>query len=352
MWYNYEKEVSVVRKSMIRYAEFCTGIGGFTLGITRSKLDAAMVYCNEIDSSCEKTYEENFSRKFDSKDIFEIEVDKLPDFDMMCAGFPCQPFSQAGKGLGFSDARGTVLFKLIEILRAKKPSIVFFENVPNLVRHNKGNTYRFLTDSLSENGYSVFDKVLDSSYFGIPQSRPRVYIIALKKSVFGDCNMAFTEKKTNQTGLRSFLNYGDYSIPISEKWQEYIDLYTKKKSIYDLSFNLPKTRMSLERISPNCDLNDCIFQIRSSGIRAYSLDEPFPTFAVSNSGGGAMIPVLSKERRHLNLTEMKRIMGFPEEFTFPVSRTDSIKQLANAVCPPVIESICNDLNAVVKGILV
>lgn len=337
---------------MIRYAEFCTGIGGFTLGITQSELNAEMVYCNEIDDSCEKTYEENFSRKFDSKDIFEIDAAKLPDFDMICAGFPCQPFSQAGKGLGFSDARGTVLFKLIEIIRVKKPAIVFFENVPNLVRHNKGNTYRFLVDSLTKDGYTVFEKILDSSYFGIPQSRPRVYIVALKHSTFGGSKMIFTEKKTERTGLRNSLNYGDYSIPISDKWQEYIDFYTQKKSIKELSFVLPKTRVSLERVSPNCDLDDCIFQIRSSGIRAYSLDDPFPTFAVSNSGGGAMIPVLSKERRHLNLTEMKRIMGFPEAYTFPVSRTDSIKQLANAVCPPVIESICNDINKIAKGILV
>ena len=91
-----------------------------------------------------------------------------------------------------------------------------------------------------------------------------------------------------------------------------------------------------------------MFQIRSSGIRAYSLDEPFPTFAVSNSGGGAMIPVLSKERRHLNLTEIRRIMGFPEWYDMnAVSRTDAIKQLANAVCPPVIASICDDIKAAV-----
>lgn len=341
-----------MNSTMIRYAEFCTGIGGFTLGITQSGLNAEMVYCNEIDDSCEKTYEENFSRKFDSKDIFEIDADKLPDFDMMCAGFPCQPFSQAGKGLGFSDARGTVLFKLIEIIRVKKPAIVFFENVPNLVRHNKGNTYKFLVESLTKSGYNVFEKILDSSYFGIPQSRPRVYVVALRSSTFGDSQMVFTEKKTERTGLRDSLNHGDYSIPISDKWQEYVDFYTNKKSIEEMSFDLPRTRVALERISPNCDLDDCIFQIRSSGIRAYSLDDPFPTFAVSNSGGGAMIPVLSKERRHLNLTEMKRIMGFPEAYTFPVSRTDSIKQLANAVCPPVVESICNDINRIAEGILV
>lgn len=140
---------------------------------------------------------------------------------------------------------------------------------------------------------------------------------------------------------------GDYSIPISNRWQEYIDLYTNQITPDEVSFDLPKTRTRLERIAPSCDLDDCVFQIRSSGIRAYSLDEPFPTFAVSNSGGGAMIPVLSKERRHLNLTEMRRIMGFPEWYDLSaVSRTDTIKQLANAVCPPVIASICNDINKI------
>ena len=99
----------------------------------------------------------------------------------------------------------------------------------------------------------------------------------------------------------------------------------------------------LERIDKNADLNDCVFQMRSSGIRALSIDKPLPTFAVSVSGGGAMIPVYSKERRHLSLIEMKRLMGFADDFIFPVSRTKAIKQLANAVCPPVIASICQDM---------
>ena len=94
-----------------------------------------------------------------------------------------------------------------------------------------------------------------------------------------------------------------------------------------MTFELPKTRKRLERVSNNCDLNDCVFQIRSSGIRVYSLDDAFPIFAVSNSGGGAMIQVLSRERRHLSLIERRRIMGFPECFDLSdISRTDAIKQ--------------------------
>lgn len=329
---------------MIKYAEFCTGIGGFRLGIEQSCLDAKMVYSNEINDNCEITYYKNFGSKFDSKDLFGVNADELPDFDMICAGFPCQPFSQAGKGKGFDDPRGTVFFKLMEIIRCKKPSIVFFENVPNLKRHDSGNTYKIIIEQLVEDGYKPYDIILDSTFFGVPQSRPRIYIVAFRLEKIGTVNFNFTEKCTEKTALRPFLNLGDYSIPISEKWQEYIDLYTNKKSAEQMSFSLPKTRACLERIANNCNLEDCIFQIRSSGIRAYSLDEPFPTFAVSNSGGGAMIPVLSKERRHLNLTEMRRIMGFPEWYDLSqVSRTDAIKQLANAVCPPVIESICNDI---------
>lgn len=329
---------------MIRYAEFCTGIGGFRLGIEQSSLDAQVVYSNEINDSCEMTYAANFNEKFDSKDLFDIINDELPDFDMLCAGFPCQPFSQAGKGKGFNDPRGTIFFKLLEIIKCKKPNILFFENVPNLKRHDSGNTFRTIISNLEEEGYILHDIILDSTYFGVPQSRPRIYIIGFEKNYIKNRDFNFTEKVTEKTSLREFLNLGDFSIPISEKWQEYIDLYTNKKTANEISFTLPKTRVALERIGQNCNLEDCVFQIRSSGIRAYSLDEPFPTFAVSNSGGGAMIPVLSKERRHLNLTEMRRIMGFPENYDLShVSRTDAIKQLANAVCPPVIASICNDI---------
>ena len=174
------------------------------------------------------------------------------------------------------------------------------------------------------------------------------YIVAFNIEKIECLNFSFTEKRTSKTALRSFLNLGDYSIPVSQKWQEYIDLYTNKKKADQISFQLQKTRRYLERIANNCNLEDCVFQIRSSGIRAYSLDEPFPTFAVSNSGGGAMIPVLSKERRHLNLVEMRRIMGFPEWYDLShVSRTEAIKQLANAVCPPVITSICNDIKRII-----
>ena len=100
---------------MIKYAEFCTGIGGFRIGISNSKMESMPVYSNEIDNRCELTYYKNFNEKFNSKDIFNLNEENLPDFDMICAGFPCQPFSQAGRGDGFKDPRGTIFFKLMAV---------------------------------------------------------------------------------------------------------------------------------------------------------------------------------------------------------------------------------------------
>lgn len=232
----------------------------------------------------------------------------------------------------------------MSIIDEKQPKIVFLENVANLVRHNSGKTYSTILKRLDGIGYSVSSKILDSSFFGVPQSRRRVYIVGLRRSVFGDLSLKFTEKKTERTALRPFIENGVTDQKVSDKWNAYVDLYCGRRKFEEIAFDVPKSRRSIERIVGNCDIADCVLQIRSSGVRALSLDEPFPTFTVLNSGGGAHVPILTKERRRLSLLEMKRIMGFPDDYDFTaVSRTDAAKQLANAVCPPVIRSICDDI---------
>ncbi|GAA8802169.1 DNA cytosine methyltransferase [Helicobacter pylori] len=332
---------------MLRYAEFCTGIGGFRKGIEKSKLNAICVYKNEKSLECEKTYQYNFRESFDSHDIFDISEKTIPDIDMLCAGFPCQSFSIAGKQKGFNDSRGTVFFKLESIIKEKMPRIVFLENVPNLKTHDNGKTFSIIKKSFENIGYNFFYYILNSAYFGIPQKRPRLFIVALRKDIAVN-HFCFTKDNGKRAVLKDILirdNHINMDTNVSDKWQTYIDLYTGKIDINDIDFELPKTRIRLERKSENANLKDCIFQIRSSGIRAYSLDEQYPTFAVSVSGGGAMIPVLSKQRRHLSVNEIKLLMGFPKDYDFPsnVSKTNQIKQLSNAVCPPVIESIANDI---------
>jgi len=326
--------------SSFTFADLCAGIGGFRIGL--ESLGGKCLFSSDVNIDCEKTYKANHHENYNEYDVFDIEESNFPSVDILCAGFPCQPFSIAGKRIGFNDKRGTVFFKIASIAKTAKPKILFLENVANLVRIDKGNTLKTIFDELEKIGYNVHYKILDSSNFGVPQSRKRVYIVAIDESIqsFG---FQFTQKRTAKMPFKDIINEGDFSIPISSKWQTYIDLYTGKISKEEVPFDIPKTRKSLERKDNDADLNNCIFQIRSSGIRALSINKPLPTFAVSVSGGGAMIPVYSKERRHLSLIEMKRLMGFSDDFKFPVSRTNAIKQLANAVCPPVISSICNDI---------
>ncbi|ONI47061.1 hypothetical protein AN644_01790 [Candidatus Epulonipiscium fishelsonii] len=331
------------KQDILTYIELCAGIGGFRVGIEATDQKLRCLYKNEIDEDCEKTYFKNFGETFNKKDIFDINTELLPKFDLLCAGFPCQPFSIAGNKKGFTDDRGKIYFKISEIVNLSKPKILFLENVSNIINHEKGKTFQYIIDDLKSMNYNIFYKVLDSANFGVPQSRPRVYIVGFNKDYYENVQFTFPIDNGKRLIIRDILEAGDNTIPISERWHKYILLYTNKITEQAINFEVPKTRKKLERISKNCDLDDCIFQIRSSGIRAFSLDGVYPTFAVSNSGGGAMIPVLSKEKRHLSLLEIKRLMGFPDSFEFPVSRTSSIKQLANAVCPPVITSIMQSI---------
>jgi DNA (cytosine-5)-methyltransferase 1 len=323
-----------------RFADLFAGIGGFRLGL--EKLDWQCAYSCEIDPKCRLTYEANFGDKVDFLNVYEIKTGDVTNVDVICAGFPCQPFSIAGKRNGFSDERGNVFFKLMDVIKDAKPKVVFLENVPNLVRHDKGFTFGYMTHLIADAKYTSFYEILDSADFGVPQHRRRLYVVAFKEGL-GIKDFNFTKKRTEQQPFRRFIKKGDRSIRISEKWQRYIDLYTGQIGLSDIPFKIPKTRVKLERKDPDVDLNDCIFQMRSSGIRALSIDKPLPTLAVSVSGGGAMIPVYSRERRHLSLVEMKRLMGFPDNYKFPVARTYAVKQLANAVCPQVIESIGSDI---------
>ena len=326
------------------FADLCAGIGGFRLGL--EKLGWECTYSCDIDPKCEKTYQANFNEPYNCADINNVNIDKLANIDVICAGFPCQPFSIAGKCEGFSDPRGDPFFKLAYILKETRPSAAIFENVPNLANHDSGITFKKIAYTIQNAGYSIYNQILDSANYGIPQHRKRLFIVCFRDDLGIDpftFNSIFMKKRGSPQPFRRFINSGDYSIPISKKWQYYIDLYTERISADEVPFKIPKTRIAIERRDPHADLNDCIFQMRSSGIRALDIDKPLPTFAVSVSGGGAMIPVYSKERRHLNLIEMIRMMGFPDEYKFPVARTFAIKQLANAVCPQVVESIGSNI---------
>ena len=141
------------------------------------------MYTSEIKPHAVETYRNNFENSEISGDITEIQIDKIPDFDLLLAGFPCQPFSNAGKRLGFLDTRGTLFFEIEKILKEKNPVGFVLENVEGLVKHEKGNTLKTIITKLENIGYKVSWKVLDSVDFGIPQSRKRIYIVGNKHKI-------------------------------------------------------------------------------------------------------------------------------------------------------------------------
>lgn len=173
-------------KETVRIIDLFAGLGGIRLGfeqgLEKQGLLAKCVFTSEIKKYAIKAYQNHFGNEKIYGDITQISTEDIPDFDVLLAGFPCQPFSSAGKGLGFSDTRGTLFFEIERIISEKKEAgkpvkAFFLENVEGLVNHDKGNTLKVIISKLKKLGYKVSWKVLDSQNFGLAQSRKRIYIV-------------------------------------------------------------------------------------------------------------------------------------------------------------------------------
>lgn len=163
----------------IRFFDMFAGIGGFRAGLERAGGYTCIGHC-EIDKHADKAYRSVYNIKESEvfyEDATRIDPDTMPEFDLLCAGFPCQSFSIAGKRKGFLDPRGTMFFEIARVARARRPSYLLLENVPGLLSHDGGRTFAAILDTLCHLGYSVEWQVLNSKDFGVPQSRRRVYIV-------------------------------------------------------------------------------------------------------------------------------------------------------------------------------
>ena len=177
-------------KNPFKFIDLFAGIGGFRIPF--DDLEGDCVFSSEWDKFSQQTYQANFG-KYPEGDITEIPVTDIPDHDILLAGFPCQPFSNAGLKKGFSDTRGSLFFDILRILKHLQPQIVFLENVKAFKTHDKGRTFKTVTEKLKATGYKVFDKVLNARNFGLPQNRERIYIVALHKKKVSDLNFEFPE---------------------------------------------------------------------------------------------------------------------------------------------------------------
>ncbi|WP_424406490.1 DNA (cytosine-5-)-methyltransferase [Pasteurella sp. PK-2025] len=165
----------------MRFIDFCSGIGGGRLGLELNGMHC--VAHSEIDPNPAKTYQLFFDDKNNLGDLTKIDIQSLPDFDLMLAGFPCQAFSIVGKREGFEDERGQIIYHLVDILTWKRTPYFILENVKGLVNHHYGKTLSAILNLLENTGYDVYWKVLDSQDYGVPQMRERIYFVGIRKDI-------------------------------------------------------------------------------------------------------------------------------------------------------------------------
>jgi DNA (cytosine-5)-methyltransferase 1 len=221
----------------MKFIDLFAGLGGFHLAAT--KLGGECVFASEIKSDLRKLYTQNFGVETHG-DIREVSISDVPAHDLLCAGFPCQPFSKAGDQMGWDDQRrGTVFWNIIEILRARKPGIVLLENVAHFVRHDDGNTYKKVEEALHDAGYHVDYRQYSPHHFGVPQIRERFYMIGSRKPL-NNFKWPDPETTAENLSIRSILDVNPPDAkPLSESVLKCLEVWQEFLSIIPATSKLP-----------------------------------------------------------------------------------------------------------------
>lgn len=299
------------KKKKYKVVSLFSGIGGFDIGFESAGFN--IIWANDFDKYAVETYKANVGRRIVLGDI-RVEKDNIPAHDVLIGGFPCQPFSTLGKLKGFEDEeRGTLFFEIKEILKKYKTKVVILENVKNIVNHNGGETFKQILHELHSIGYDCFYHVLNSTDFGIPQRRNRVYIIGF---------------------LRECFNYADFVYPKGKKLaittQDLLDKNVNKK--YFLSKKLEKTILGEGTkgyiVKPTIDLpiSKTLTATMHKMHRA-SQDNYFTDVESRNLFEDDDKTLIRK----LTPNECRKLQGFPSDWRQVVSDCQAYKQFGNAV---------------------
>lgn len=299
-----------------------SGMGGIDLGFTQAGFE--IVWANECDAAACKTYRNNFSDSYLTKgDIRDIPTSVIPCFDVLVAGFPCQPFSIAGRQRGFDDKRGNLFFEITRIVDRKRPKVVFLENVANLMEHDNGRTFLVIFNSLAQFGYMVYYKVMAANEYGnLPQIRKRIYITAVHESV----NRCYKHPEP---------------VPLSVQSSDIIHRNVRQDAVYYYNnsylFSQLKNQMT-DKVA--------IYRPTDTEIRL-TKNHMCPTLTANMGTYPNRVPIVWDDYgiRKLTLRECLDFQGFPNEFCFPesVSLNDAYKQIGNSVCVPVIKKIATKI---------
>ena len=313
------------------FIDLFAGIGGFRIAL--ENLGGRCVLSSEWDKYCQKTYEANF-KEVPHGDITKIKEKEVPDHDVLCAGFPCQAFSIAGKRGGFNDIRGTLFFDVARIIKEKKPKAVFLENVKGLMNHDKGRTLSTILNVLRNDlGYTVPDpQIINARNFGVPQNRERVYIVGFRKDL-GIDSFNYPEK----TAASIFKNVKEKN-PVKSKYYlstQYLKSLREHKKRHEDKGN----GFGFE-IIPDNGVSNAIVVGGMGRERNLVIDKRLTDFTPTTKIKG----VVNREGiRRMTPREWARLQGFPESFKIVVSDAQAYKQFGNSVAVPAIEATARKL---------
>ena len=294
------------------FIDLFAGIGGFRLAMQAN--GGECVFSSEWDSAAKQTYYEDYG-EVPFGDITKIEPSSIPNFTVLTGGFPCQPFSSIGKREGFRHkTQGTLFFYIAKIIEQKRPTAFLLENVPGLLTHDGGKTFETIIDTLkNELGYTVYSKVLNSADFGVPQIRKRLYFVGFRNDLNIN-DFEFPAENAEHVGIGTFIEKNAEGPVISEHLQ--------KTYIFKKDDGHP------EIVDENSD-----FPVKTLVATYHKIQRITGTFV---RGGSTGLRLLTKN-------ECRAVMGFPENFTCPVSRTQMYHQFGNSVAVPVVTAIAHSI---------
>ena len=325
---------------MYRSIDLFAGIGGIRLGFDKAfGKNIKTVYVSEWDSFATSTYRANFKDDFEiAGDITKVKESDIPAFDICLAGFPCQAFSMAGKHGGFEDdyhgrCRGTLFLDVVRICDYHKPKIIFCENVKGLTIHDKGRTFKIIKSAFEEIGYDVYDKILNSKDFGVPQNRERIYLVCVRKDL-GIKDFVFPTGKDSSKTIRNILD----AAPVPSKYylsEQYMQTLINHRARHEAAgHGFGYVIRDLDGISGTIV---CGGMGREGNLikdeREHSM---VPTTHIKGT--------INKDSiRKMTPREWARLQGFPDSFKLELADTHLYKQFGNSVTVNVIEAIAREI---------
>ena len=312
--------------NFINFIDLFAGTGGFSVAFEKYN-KFKCIFANDMIKESENIYKLNHSNtNFLLKDLHKVKLEEIPNHQILCGGFPCQPFSIAGEKKGFNDARSNVFWKILEIIKEYNPNIIILENVKNLKSHDEGNTYKIIEKNLKDLNYYIKSAILDTSKItNVPHHRERVYIVCFKDiNQYEKFNFDFPEVKNKK--IKDFLEDN-----IDKKYY-----YTDKLKIYETVKN---------NVTKNIDEN-VLYQYRRHYIRE-NKSNCCPTLTANMGSGGHNVPLLldNKGIRKLTPQECFNLQGFPDNYKLPEISDSALYKLAgNAISVPIVELIVDKIN--------